>query len=479
MNNREIQFFLTLKDEATEKWNQFHQTVQSGTEKLKSSLSSLGGIITAAFAIGALKKFSEAADENQEALMKTEALLRSTGDASGLTSKQVEQMARKFSDMTGVQREVVQEAENVLLTFTSISGKTFPDVMKTALGMTELFGTDLTGAVKILGRALSDPEKGMTALRRVGVVFTDEQKETIKTMQKTGDAAGAQAYMLNILETKFGPVTDAMKNMGRVQKEQLTNAMHESEEQIGTFVNQLLYALMPALKVIAERVGPAVVVCIHAIQTAFAMAADVIVTGATWIVKGMNLLGLASDNSVKSMERLQASANKLVETYATQTVDALKEVVSGHKELDVSTVAVTKSVKVLDDTLKSLTSGSQAWYDKQVGDLTDKLKTLKVNSDAYIQTLSQLVRMQNNLKAAQDSAQTSARLKNEAEDRKYVNTQLGVTMVDLKGIHNQTLDNATANLTLLKSFTSLGSNSSQILEKMRSEWVDQHQYIIA
>ena len=194
MSNREVQFLLTLRDEATKKWQEFQSTVGTGTDKMKSMFSSLGGIITAAFAITALKKFSDAAAEHQEQMIKTTALTVSTGRASEVTAAQMEIMARHCSDITGVQKDVVLGAESVLLTFTAISTKTFPDVIKTALGVSEVMGMDLTSAVRILGRALSDPAAGMMALRRVGVMFTQDQKDTIKAMQATQGAAAAQAY---------------------------------------------------------------------------------------------------------------------------------------------------------------------------------------------------------------------------------------------------------------------------------------------
>ncbi len=50
-----------------------------------------------------------------------------------------------------------------------------------------------------LGKALNNPIEGISALSRVGVAFTDEQKEQIKVLQESGDIMGAQGIILKEL----------------------------------------------------------------------------------------------------------------------------------------------------------------------------------------------------------------------------------------------------------------------------------------
>ena len=45
----------------------------------------------------------------------------------------------------------------------------------------------------MVGKALNDPLKGLTALSKKGVAFSDSQKKMVAAMMKTGDVAGAQA----------------------------------------------------------------------------------------------------------------------------------------------------------------------------------------------------------------------------------------------------------------------------------------------
>jgi hypothetical protein len=87
---------------------------------------------------------------------------------------------------------------------------------------------------------LNDPIKGITALSRVGVSFTDGQKKQIEQMVKTGDTMGAQKVILGELNKEFGGSAEA----------QVTPAMKASvawgnlQETIGTYLMPVLTALM-------------------------------------------------------------------------------------------------------------------------------------------------------------------------------------------------------------------------------------------
>ena len=70
--------------------------------------------------------------------------------------------------------------------------------------MSVALGQDTTTSAMQLGKALNDPIKGMTALRRVGVTFTEAQEKQIKKLQESGDTMGAQKIILRELRDEFG-----------------------------------------------------------------------------------------------------------------------------------------------------------------------------------------------------------------------------------------------------------------------------------
>lgn len=142
--------------------------------------------------------------KTEVALFKTEAILKATGNASGFTTRQLDGMARAMAMSTLASTDAIRQAQNVLLTFKSITGPQFQKTIELAQDMAAVFGGSASSAATQLGKALEDPATGLTALRRVGVSFTAEQKQLILSLQKTGQAAQAQTEILKVLEQQIG-----------------------------------------------------------------------------------------------------------------------------------------------------------------------------------------------------------------------------------------------------------------------------------
>lgn len=151
----------------------------------------------------------EAAAEYEKIQAQTNAVLKSTGDASGMTADEVRKLANELSDMSGVEDESIQKGENMLLTFTNIGHDTFPRATGAILDMSASFkaagkSMDISDVAIQVGKALNDPIKGVTALQRVGVTFTESQKEVIKSLVETGKTSEAQKLILDELNKEFG-----------------------------------------------------------------------------------------------------------------------------------------------------------------------------------------------------------------------------------------------------------------------------------
>ena len=179
-----------------------------------------------------------------EAMKQVEAGIASTGGAAGYTSEQLKDMADDMGRLTAtLNQDILQNVTAQLLTFTNITGKAFEEAQLAALNLSARMGTDLRSSAMMVGRALNDPIQGLTALSRAGVQFTNDQREAVKALIETGDAAGAQAIILQELETQFGGSAEAagdafshMKNasieLGQAYGELISNAITPMVEQI-------------------------------------------------------------------------------------------------------------------------------------------------------------------------------------------------------------------------------------------------------
>tara|TARA_X000001382_G_scaffold88633_2_gene63415 strand:- start:1827 stop:3818 length:1992 start_codon:yes stop_codon:yes gene_type:complete len=156
-------------------------------------------------AVGAgFTKLIRAGTNFESQQLKIAALLKATGGAAMQTGTDIEEMAVKIGRGTLASVQGARDAAGVLLTFKSISGDTFGEVLKLTQDLAAVgFGTMKTAALQ-LGKALEEPEIGLSALRRVGVSFTESQKEQIKVLSLTGRQAEAQALILKALKEQVG-----------------------------------------------------------------------------------------------------------------------------------------------------------------------------------------------------------------------------------------------------------------------------------
>jgi hypothetical protein len=126
-----------------------------------------------------------------------------------MTKTQLLALADAQGKLTTFSKGTNLETENLLSTFTNIGKKTFPDALKSVNDMSQALGQDTKSSAIQLGKALNDPIKGITALSRVGVSFTQQQKDQIKAMVAAKDAAGAQSIILKELQKEFGGSAEA------------------------------------------------------------------------------------------------------------------------------------------------------------------------------------------------------------------------------------------------------------------------------
>ena len=206
----------------------------------------VGQGLVSAFKTG-ISEFSEA----QKVSAQTAAALKSTGGAAGVTQKHIEDMAGALQKQTGLQDDAIQGAQNLLLTFTKISNsgpdKVFDRATRAAADLSVAFNKDMASSAVMVGKALNDPVKGVSALSRVGVSFTQSQKETIKSLAETGRVADAQKLILKELETQVGGSAKAYGETTPGQIAKAQRAFEDMTQGIVTAAAPLAAAVLPGI----------------------------------------------------------------------------------------------------------------------------------------------------------------------------------------------------------------------------------------
>ena len=191
--------------------------------------------------------------EAENALAQTEARLKSTGGVANVTANDVTTLAGRLQALTGIQDDVIQGGQNVLLTFTNVRNEVgrgndiFNRATRSSLDLSVAFGKDLQGSAIMLGKALNDPIRGITALGRAGVQFTADQKEQIKTFVESGRTLEAQKIILSELDKQVGGASAAAGDTLTGKWERLKRA----GEGIAETATR---AMLPALTSVADRV---------------------------------------------------------------------------------------------------------------------------------------------------------------------------------------------------------------------------------
>lgn len=247
-------------DKADKKYSSFGDRVDAVGHKMKSVGKGMSLAITLPIlALGASAANTLIRIEQLGA--QTEAVLKSTGNAANVTKKQLDGMSQTLEKVTGVEAESVTQGQNMLLTFTKIKNGVgegndiFDQATKAMLDM----GTGMNGGVVPageqlkttaiqLGKALNDPIKGVGALSKVGVQFTKDQKEQIKTMVESGDVMGAQKIILAELNTQFGGSAEAFgaTTAGKVAK---------LKNNFGNVTEELAANFLPTVIQVVDKVS--------------------------------------------------------------------------------------------------------------------------------------------------------------------------------------------------------------------------------
>lgn len=188
----------------------------------------------------------------QSATAQTNAVLTSTGGVSGQTADGVRAMAEQFENVSAlIDDKVIQAGENMLLTFTNIGPKAFKPATQAILDMNTALGEGpegLTNTAIRVGKALNDPIRGVTALRRVGVQLTEAQEKQIKTLVKNNDLYGAQQIILKELGREFG---GSFAASGKTAAGTMA-ALHDSVEDLQLSFG---HALIPGLVNVAAALS--------------------------------------------------------------------------------------------------------------------------------------------------------------------------------------------------------------------------------
>lgn len=230
-------------------------SMSSSFSGLKGTFLKVAGSVTAITVV--MNKLIQSAQKQAIAQAQVEQAVKRTGEAAGFTSKQLFRMASDLQELTGIgDEDILTGITNQLLTFSNVSGDVFKRAQAAVLDLNAVIAGGEVGALTSqtiqLGKALNDPIQGINALTRVGIAFTQQQKDQIKELVKQNDLFSAQSIILTEIEKQYGgqaealnKATGGLKSFGASLGDLLEKIGGPLLQVVGYFATQLNKLITP------------------------------------------------------------------------------------------------------------------------------------------------------------------------------------------------------------------------------------------
>lgn len=223
------------------------KAIKGSFEHLKKSIFSLRTAavgIVAGYGLyklaDALKESSQLAAQEQFQIMQLEAVFKSMNRTTKGFTESMIKLADSQELATGYSDDEVMSAEHMLATFTTISNKAMPEVLKTTEDLARGWGIDLVQAARIMGIA----SMGLTGeLTRYGITLSAEAVKTknfgliLKDIQTqvSGSANAFRYSFLGITTTFHAVLEDTQRILGDLENNVLSPFFEAATQQLNKF----------------------------------------------------------------------------------------------------------------------------------------------------------------------------------------------------------------------------------------------------
>jgi len=221
----------------------FARDAQRISQNLEAAGQRMTLAITAPF-VALMATSAKAAAESRDAIAQVESRLQSMGNASGKTSEQLQDSAKQLQRLsTFDDDDILRNVTSAMLTFGRVAGEQFDRAQRAAVDMATSLQMELQPATVMIGKAMNDPVKGITAMGRAGIQFSKAQKDMIKGFVEQGRIMDAQNVILAELERQFMGAGLAAREA--VPGADAIDSWREFQETIGAVALRVLEAIEP------------------------------------------------------------------------------------------------------------------------------------------------------------------------------------------------------------------------------------------
>ena len=348
------------------------QGVQGSAKNLAMSFKKLAGplvaIAGAAATFQAIRKsFDVLAEREADFATLANGLTRVSTDAPK-AAKALRGLADDLGFATLFDEKAFQKGFALLTSFKNIGLDSYGRVAETAADLAQINQVDLKSSFLQLAKALSDPARGLTALSRSGVIFTEQQREMILELQNSGREMEAQAEILRIVEGSYKGAAKAAAEGLAGALDTLGQRFRDFQELLGTLLAPILTPLLEATEQLVINLSNGIRILLLNIPTLIENLKIVLVITKVW---ASTLIGIAAG---KFFVALLANFGKLVAI--TKTLLTLEKIKLGYMKAQAAITALLASPKNLAGIVAGVGVAATVYagLDKFIKDTVDSIE---------------------------------------------------------------------------------------------------------
>lgn len=225
----------------------FEQTISSINKTLVNAFSFTAIIASTRKLVAELSACVQEYAEAEKVAKRVEAVWANVGDATGMTTKQLNDYSEALEKNTYFTSESIKEAGLLLAATESLNEEGFKRTLDLSVDLAAAMGTDVTSAAQTLAKAIQEPESALSRLKTIGVSFTEEEKEQIKALTEANKTYEAQNLILDKVEGKYKDVAKAINDTPVGTLDNIKDTLGDIRENLG---GALLDVISPALETI-------------------------------------------------------------------------------------------------------------------------------------------------------------------------------------------------------------------------------------
>lgn len=295
MSNRQLEFVLKMRDEASAKWDSFKGKMEGGVSALKGMLGAFGGLLAGIGVAEFIGKAVQASNESEQATSRLVGALKSAGIYSDALLKQMQELGGQFQATTRFEDDAVTSAQAVLVAYTGLAGKALEPLIRATADYAIAQNIEIEAAAKLVGKSVQSG----TAMK--GLTF--EYGAAATPMERA-------AVLQGILNTRFGQFAAEDGKNAATTIAQVGNSWGDFLETSGDSLKEMMVAISPVIQWLLKALQGTV----DFIVVGVAQAANLILSLGGHISWLLEKLGLESQGKVDWYKKAaQDAANKAQE----------------------------------------------------------------------------------------------------------------------------------------------------------------------